>query len=603
MLGVLAVLVLLLLLAVGLVWYAASTESGTRALISRVSPMIPGELTIGSQTGPLTGPLDLRNVHYKNATMDVRLGHLHLAWKPGRLRQRMLDIDQLHAEGIRVAMKKSGDTTSNGKLVDVHLPVNIVVRDALIRDLEIAREGSPPFRLDRIALEARSERAQDLLHVRSLAVDGPTFQLRAAGDLNPVGDYAVNLQTQATYDDPKMPPFVVAAKLDGTLEKLGVDARLTQPFDAHVQGDVLTPMRTVGVDLKAQVRGFNAKAINPQWPVAVIRDGNVAIQGELNDFTSQGRIAGAYDSYGSGIADYRLARKGDDFHFEYLNLRTEKGAAISARGTLSLPTPKRELGMDLTAEARGIDIQAINPQWPPARVRQANVTIQGRLSDFTSEGRVSGVYSNLAAGVVDYRVIRKGNDFAVERANLRTDQGAILNARGKVSLAKNAPMDVQATWKGLAYPLQGGAPVVVSQAGSGHVTGTLSDYQLAVNAQLAGPSIPPGHWVLAGRGNQERMDVRSLRGDVLSGQLAAAGTVAWKPQLAWKITANGDGLDPAGMAQAQQWPGRIAFAAASEGSLRNGAPYGRVDLNQVSGQLRGNPLAGSAHLEMAGDRY
>ncbi|HEY4589689.1 MAG TPA: translocation/assembly module TamB domain-containing protein, partial [Thermoanaerobaculia bacterium] len=107
--------------------------------------------------------------------------------------------------------------------------------------------------------------------------------------------------------------------------------------------------------------------------------------------------------------------------------------------------------------------------------------------------------------------------------------------------------------------------------------------------------------VLAGRGNQERMDVRSLRGDILSGQLAAAGTVAWKPQLAWKITATGDGIDPSG--KVPDWPGRITFAAASEGSLRNGAPYGRVDLNQLSGQLRGNPLAGTAHLEMAGDRY
>jgi translocation and assembly module TamB len=595
--------VLLLLLAVGLVWYAASTESGTRTLIGRVSPMIPGELTIGSQTGPLTGPLDLRNVHYKNATMDLAVGHLHLAWKAGRLRERMLDIDQLHAEGIRVALKKSGDTTSNGKLVDIHLPVNILVRDALIRDLEIVREGSPPFRLDRIALDAQSERARDLLHVRSLAVDGPTFQLRAAGDLNPVGDYAVNLQTQATYDDPKMPPFVVAAKLDGTLEKLGVDARLSQPFDAHVRGNVLTPMRTIGMDLTAQVRGFNAKQLNPQWPVAVIRDGDVAIKGELNDFTSQGRIAGAYENYGSGVADYRLARKGDDFHFEYLNLKTEKGAAISARGTVSLPTPKSELGLDLTAQARGIDTQAINPQWPPARVREANVAIKGRLSDFTSQGRVSGAYSNLAAGVVDYRVIRKGNDFAFERVNLRTDQGATLSARGRASIAKNGPMDVEATWNRLSWPLQGGAPVVVSQAGRGHVTGTLNDYQLAVDAQLAGPSIPPGHWVVSGRGTQERMDIRSLRGDVLSGQLAAAGTVAWKPQLAWNVRLNGDGLDPAAVPQYQQWPGRITFAAATEGSLRNGAPYGRVDLTQLNGQLRGNPLAGTARLEMAGDRY
>jgi translocation and assembly module TamB len=611
--GLLLVLTLLLLLAVGLLGYAVSTESGTRALLGRVSPMIPGELTIGGQTGPLTGPLDLRDVHYKNDTLDVRLHHLHLVWKAGRLGRRMLDVDQLHAEGIRVALKKSGDTTSNGKLVDVHLPVNVVVRDALIRDLEIAHEGSPPFRLDRIALDARSERARDLLHVRSLAVEGPTFQLRAEGDLNPVGDYAVHLQTQATYKDPALPPFVIAAKLDGTLEKLGVDVRLTQPFDARAQGSVLTPMRTVGVDLKVQVHGFNARALDPKWPAAVIRDGDLAIRGELDDFTSQGRIAGAYDPYGSGVADYRLARKRDDLHFESLNLRTEKGAAVSAHGLLILPTPRSELGLDLTAEARGIDVQAIDPQWPPARVRQAQVAIQGRLADFTSEGRVSGSYSDLAAGVVDYRVIRKGNDFAFERVNLRTDQGATLSARGRASLAEKGPLEVAATWTGLSWPLQGAAPVVVSQAGHGRVTGTLNDYQLAVDAQLSGPSLPPGHWVLAGRGNQERMDVRSLRGDVLGGQLAAAGTVTWKPQLAWRVTANGDGIDPssAGSAggpsalsgQLADWPGRVTFAAASEGSLRDGAPYGRVDLTQLSGQLRGNPLAGTAHLEMAGDRY
>src|SRR4051794_508366 len=281
LLGLLLALLLLLVLVAGLGWYAVSTEGGTRFLLAHLGTYIPGELTIGSQQGPITGPLDLRDVRFRNATIDARIQHVHLAWKAGRLRQRMLDVDQLHAEGIRVALKKSGDTTSNGKLVDLHLPVNIVVRDALIRDVEILREGEPPFRLDRIALDAVSERARDLLHVRSLAVDGPTFQLRAAGDLNPVGDYAVNLQTQATYRDPKMPPFVVGARLDGTLEKLGMDARLSQPFDAHVQGSVLTPMRTIGMDLTAQVRGFNAKALNPQWPVAVIRDGNVAIQGDL----------------------------------------------------------------------------------------------------------------------------------------------------------------------------------------------------------------------------------------------------------------------------------------------------------------------------------
>ncbi len=394
---------------------------------------------------------------------------------------------------------------------------------------------------------------------------------------------------------------MVGGRFNGTLEKLGIDATLSQPFDAHVRGNVLTPMRELGMDLAAQVSGFNAKAINPEWPVARIRQGNLTIKGQLNDFTSEGKILGAYENYGAGQADYRLARKGDDLIFEYLNLKTEKGAAIAARGKVTLPTPTSELAMDVTAQAQGINTQAINPQWPLARIRQADVAIKGKLTDFTSQGQVSGSYENLATGTVDYRVARKGDDFTFDTVKLRTAQGTTLNASGRASLAKGGRLDVTAGWNHLVYPLQGGAPVVVSQTGKGHVTGTLADYQLAVDAQLAGPNIPPGHWVLAGRGNQERMDIRSLRGDVLRGQLAAAGSVAWKPQVAWNVRLNGDGIDPG--VQVPDYPGRITFAATSAGNLRGDAIFGRVDVNQLSGNLRGNPLAGQVHLELAGDNY
>src|SRR4051794_3214228 len=68
-LGLLLALVLLLILVAGLGWYAISTEGGTRTLLARAGAMIPGELTIGAQSGPITGPLDLRDVHYRNDTM------------------------------------------------------------------------------------------------------------------------------------------------------------------------------------------------------------------------------------------------------------------------------------------------------------------------------------------------------------------------------------------------------------------------------------------------------------------------------------------------------------------------------------------------------
>ena len=157
-----------------------------------------------------------------------------------------------------------------------------------------------------------------------------------------------------------------------------------------------------------------------------------------------------------------------------------------------------------------------------------------------------------------------------------------------------------ADWRRVAWPLQG-QPTVVSREGEATFRGTPDDYKLDLNAHLAGPSIPPGRWTVSGRGNQEKMDLSSLRGDVLRGRLAAQGSVTWKPAVTWRVQLNGNGLDPG--AQWPEWPGRVAFAATSNGTLRDAGPYGQVDLTKLQGNLRGNPLDGRVHLELMGDRY
>ncbi|HSS50093.1 MAG TPA: hypothetical protein VLX28_14240, partial [Thermoanaerobaculia bacterium] len=497
-----------LILGIVLVLYAVTTERGTHILLGRLAGFIPGTLTIGAQRGPLTGPLDLRDVHYKTDTLDVVINHLALSWRLGKLRQRQLDVESLHSEGIRIVLPPSKTDTSNGKLVDIHLPVNIVVRDALIKDLEIrhtsppGQPAAPPFRLDQIALDAQSDRLSDLLHIRSLRADGPTFRLRASGDVKPVGAYDLNLQAEANYNGPQVPPVVASGTFRGTLEKLGIDVQVTKPFAAQVQGGVLTPMREVGLDLAAHVKDVNAQALNAAWPAARVTAADVKIKGMLNDFTSEGKVAGSYPDLGPAVATYRLARHGTDYLIESLNVKTANGSDLTAKGT--------------------------------------------------------------------------------------------------VGTAKELDLDLIADWRGLSYPLQG-KPIVVSRQGDGKVKGTLKAYQLDVNADLAGPGIPPGRWQLSGRGDSEKMTLRSVQGDVLRGRLTAEGLVAWKPQVTWKVKVNGKDIDPG--AYDPKYPGRLTFAAASDGALRNGNPYGQVNVTDLAGNLRGNPVAGAVHLELAGDRY
>jgi len=508
-LRLLVLIFLPLILGILIVLYAVTTERGTHLLLTRIAPFIPGTLTIGVQRGPLTGPLDLRDVHYKTDTMDVVIHHLALSWRLGKLRQRQLDVESLHSEGIRVVLQPTKTDTSDGKLVDVHLPVNIVVRDALIRDLEVLKVAppgqpvAPPFRLDQIALDAQSDRLSDLLHIRSLRADGPTFRLRASGDVKPVGAYDLNLIADANYNGPEVPPVVASGSFRGTLEKLAIDLQVSQPFAAQVKGDVLTPMREVGLDLAAHVKDVNVQALNAAWPAARVNEANVKIKGQLNDFTSEGKVAGSYPDLGPAVATYRLARRGTDYLIESLNVKTANGSDLTAKGTVG--TAKKDLDLDVVAD-----------------------------------------------------------------------------------------------WRGLSYPLQG-KPVVVSHQGDGKIKGTLKAYQLDMNADLAGPGIPPGRWRLSGRGDQEKMTLRSVQGDVLRGRLTAEGLVSWKPQVTWKVKVNGQNLDPG--AYDPQYPGRLTFAATSDGTLRDGNPYGQVDVTDLAGNLRGNPVAGTVHLGLAGERY
>ena len=255
-----------------------------------------------------------------------------------------------------------------------------------------------------------------------------------------------------------MPPFVVGGRFNGTLEKLGIDATLTPALrrprrgerphpDAHAWGWTSPPRSTE----------FNAKAINPQWPLALIRQGDLTIKGQLNDFTSEGKILGAYENYGAGEADYRLARKGDDLDFEYLNVKTEKGAAVAARGKVTLPTPKSELALDVTAQARGIDPQAIDATFPAARVRAGERGDQGQahrvhlarpglgllLESRRRRGRLPG-------GPQGRRLhLRRRVTCGPTRAPPSTPAARPASPRGAASI-------VAADWNRLAYPLMGG---------------------------------------------------------------------------------------------------------------------------------------------------
>ncbi|WP_149195409.1 translocation/assembly module TamB domain-containing protein [Luteimonas suaedae] len=104
---------------------------------------------------------------------------------------------------------------------------------------------------------------------------------------------------------------------------------------------------------------------------------------------------------------------------------------------------------------------------------------------------------------------------------------------------------------------------------------------------------------LDGRGDGERMTLRTLRATMPSGTLDGQGEVAWAPALGWNIDATLDGFDPGYFVP--DWDGAVNGRLATRGTTRNdGGLDIAVDAEEFDGRLRGRALAGRGRFAMRG---
>ncbi|MBC7990171.1 MAG: translocation/assembly module TamB, partial [Luteimonas sp.] len=100
-----------------------------------------------------------------------------------------------------------------------------------------------------------------------------------------------------------------------------------------------------------------------------------------------------------------------------------------------------------------------------------------------------------------------------------------------------------------------------------------------------------------GRGDAQRMTLKTLRATMPTGTLDGSGSLAWAPALGWDIDATLAGFDPGYFAA--DWKGAVNGELATRGTTRaDGGLDVAVDASQLGGRLRGRPLQGRGRFLM-----
>jgi translocation and assembly module TamB len=496
---------LAILLAAG-IYFLAGTQGGTEWLFTRLGAVMPGKLEVAEMTGPLRGPLDIRGLKYEREGFEMYVDHVQLEWRLRELLNRQLDIQKLHADGIRILTTPTEEEKEQGPLPDINLRYNIIVRDALVTNLSMgaknAPPGEPPFVIDRIALETTA--IQNDVRVDSLTVRAPTFDADVKGTVRPLGDYPVDLDVKWAYRAPDMSPFSGSGQLAGTLEELQVTQTLGAPFPANVNATLHEPLYNLRFDGRAKFSGLNPQRIKADLP-DMPASGQIAIKGNLENFTSLGTVEGVVEQVGAVRADYSLAREGELWRIE--------SADVSLPGT------------------------------------RARVSANGTLK-FDGE---------------------------------------------------NLDMNAKASWQNVAWPLRGAEPVAASRKGTATISGNLERYHAEVRADISAGTLPQGTWTFEGDGTRSRFQFDSFQGNLLAGRLLGRGEVAWEPTVRWNAVVRGQGIDPGQISA--QFPGRLSFAAVTQGQLAEAGPVGRVQVSRLEGTLRNQPVLATADVRLAGARH
>ncbi len=326
----------LLLLLAGVLWWALTTAAGARRVVALAGSAMKGSLAVESVEGPIRGPLTLRGLTWKTPALTVTIQTARIDWRLGALLRRRLDIVSLHARGVRVRTSPTPEKKERERLPDVHLPVNIVVREAVIEDIEMTSEKpGPPFRLDSVTLATSVVR--DAVRVDHLAVRGPTFSGDVSGTLQPQKDYPVDLATRWTLQPAGMPRYSGEGRLTGTLERLRVAQRLSEPARIGLEATLFQPMRDLRLSGDLRLDQVDIRRLSADAPAAVVT-GSIHAEGALAALTATGqaRVETDVANLGRVETSFELSRRGEEIRVTRLDLRLSEGSSARVSGTVTM---------------------------------------------------------------------------------------------------------------------------------------------------------------------------------------------------------------------------------------------------------------------------
>lgn len=215
----------------GAAGWLSSSESGLQTL-ARLGEKLSGEqLKLGDVRGTLRGPLDIGQLSWQGADLQIEATQLHLEWTPSLLFSGALEIAQLSAGRLAITARPSPEpTVEPGK---IRLPLAVDAKKVEISEFSWGDGFTATELTGRLLSDGRHHQLDDFhLNTAGVALNGrATLDGMAPLPIKASLDIAGRLDQR---------PLAVSLKASGPLARMAISAEATQGITGRAEA-VVTP--------------------------------------------------------------------------------------------------------------------------------------------------------------------------------------------------------------------------------------------------------------------------------------------------------------------------------------------------------------------------
>lgn len=497
-------------------WFAwiVSTPDGLFFIVEQAKLLAPGKLKIKKVEGRLLSQVSISEFSYQNKDLKIQFDSFLFSWDAKELLNLKIYIKQLHLNKIEVDLPKpeqkapEPDKESEPlELPNLKLPVQIVLDDLQINQVKIktAEAKTKPIIIDSIQWRSTTKEVFALQHFQ---VKSPLFNLKVVGDVSLTKPHPVQMNLDWSAN---LPEFTVVGQgeLTGDMQKLLLSHTVSQPLAINLNSTIENVLGTPNLngELTWQEIYWPLKSSDTKDYLVHSHQGKLDLIGELKDY---------YFELTTKVTGKQIPTG----HW------TIKGQGNQQQVTIQSLQSKLLTGI---VNATG------QVQWQPQRVAQLALNIDKiSLNAFWKDWPQSLKLNSQVLAELN------GSNLKINRFNINLPTTTTqISLQGKGVLGgDNSSFNTNLTWQDLQWPLVSNRPLLNSQQGNVHLSGTLQNYQLALSAKLAGQQISAGRMTATGQGNRQQFTLESLRTNILQGLVNATGKLHWQPSLVGQLNLN-----------------------------------------------------------------